>query len=99
MNKRAGEYKSPQERALQVCYPNTLGGDTRNRSKGTASVQFKIKDRKIPMDEQVARRALQEVRIDCNNVELLHNLEKGNQGNHSNLRQRTENERQDVEQK
>jgi hypothetical protein len=47
----------------------------------------------------VARRALQEVRIDCNNVELLHNLEKGNQGNHSNLRQRTENERQDVEQK
>jgi hypothetical protein len=28
------------------------------------------------MDEQATRRALQEVGIDCNNVELLHNLEK-----------------------
>jgi hypothetical protein len=28
------------------------------------------------MDEQVARRALQEVGIDCNDMELLHNLEE-----------------------
>jgi hypothetical protein len=28
------------------------------------------------MDENVARRALQEVGIDCNDVELLHNMEK-----------------------
>jgi hypothetical protein len=51
MDKRSGEYKSPQERALQVCYPDSFGGHTANRSKGNSNAQFKIKDRKTPMDE------------------------------------------------
>jgi hypothetical protein len=58
MDKRLGEYKSPEERALQVCYSDTFGTRIANRSKGNSNAQFKIKDRKTPMDENVARRAL-----------------------------------------
>jgi hypothetical protein len=75
MDKRSGEYKSPEERALQVCYPDTFRTHTANQSKENSNAQFKIKDQKTPMDANVARRALQEVGIDCNDMELLHNLE------------------------
>jgi hypothetical protein len=37
MEKRSGEYKSPQERALQVCYPKAFGGHTANRSKDNSN--------------------------------------------------------------